>query len=721
MCHIVGLEPQSENIIKNGPYVPMAAGQRKPEVLWTVDERKAANLDQRLKSLIMSGPSDVKESRVMDLKLCYNTFKFKEGETLTHTFTRYKALMNEIVNDGINLSKLEINTSFMNGLPKKWLSFCQSLRNTNHVKDSELASLFGKLKMKKTLYTDYQDSPNDEEDTRSSHEYLNDLKEDYQARDLLAKTGHFARDCFAKTSIPSYQLPFHSKQISSSIHKPELRPTKDFEVKYNKVKAKLALLSSSASPSKSTMVKNKGLIAKAYEWDKEEVSSDDNEMVEVKVLMALAEDNDAINKEGAINGEWVKISMRKCKIRKPIWYLDSGCSRHMTGVKSYLHKYVEQPGPKVVFGDDSTCVTKGYGSSKCNGIFDEKRGTIFNSNKEIGMIAPRVRDVYVLDMKSSEQESFYIHKHKDYLGKFDEKANDGYFLGYSLVSKAFRLTTSTLLNLRDIHLMNTFITIKPSQKYQVNSNEVYFIDPYERPNPVVLETEALFDQNDQSDHPAQENDILNDNPPEHSNHNNDSPIIENIINAEAVQDSKPTSSLVEDASAQNTIPIPNIPSSSIPFTISLVAQDRLSQDKHIELVNIIGDLAAGMLSRAMSKTLSVASAHECLFVNFLSEEELKKVSETLKHLGWVDAMQDELNQFDRNKVWTLVPAPYGKTIIGSKWMFRNKRYETGIVIKNKARLVAQGYNHQEGINYDETFAPVARLEELGSFLPLPLT
>ncbi|GJV07432.1 hypothetical protein Tco_1345088 [Tanacetum coccineum] len=71
----------------------------------------------------------------------------------------------------------------------------------------------------------------------------------------------------------------------------------------------------------------------------------------------------------------------------------SGCSRHMTGVKSYLHKYVEQPGPKVVFGDDSTCITKGYGSIKCNGIvfikFDEKRGTIFNSNKEVVMISPR--------------------------------------------------------------------------------------------------------------------------------------------------------------------------------------------------------------------------------------------------------------------------------------------------------------------------------------------
>ncbi|GJS50186.1 retrovirus-related pol polyprotein from transposon TNT 1-94 [Tanacetum coccineum] len=66
--------------------------------------------------------------------------------------------------------------------------------------------------------------------------------------------------------------------------------------------------------------------------------------------------------------------------------------------------------------------------------------------------------------------------------------------------------------------------------------------------------------------------------------------------------------------------------------------------------------------------------------------------------------------------WTLVPAPYGKTIIGSKWVFINKREETGIVIKNKARLVAQGYNQQEGIDYDETFAPVTRLEAIIIFL-----
>ncbi|GKG21124.1 hypothetical protein Tco_0383719, partial [Tanacetum coccineum] len=60
--------------------------------------------------------------------------------------------------------------------------------------------------------------------------------------------------------------------------------------------------------------------------------------------------------------------LKECDIRKPIWYLESICSRHMTGVKIYLHKYVEQPGPKVVFGDDSTCTTECYGSIKCNGI-----------------------------------------------------------------------------------------------------------------------------------------------------------------------------------------------------------------------------------------------------------------------------------------------------------------------------------------------------------------
>nr|GEW88388.1 hypothetical protein [Tanacetum cinerariifolium] len=99
---------------------------------------------------------------------------------------------------------------------------------------------------------------------------------------------------------------------SSQQHIPELRPNENFEAKYNKVKAKLSLLSSGASTSKSSQVRNQGLVAEAYEWDEEEVSSDDNEMVELNVLMALVDDeNGVVSKESAINDECVKILMRK--------------------------------------------------------------------------------------------------------------------------------------------------------------------------------------------------------------------------------------------------------------------------------------------------------------------------------------------------------------------------------------------------------------------------
>jgi len=81
-------------------------------------------------------------------------------------------------------------------------------------------------------------------------------------------------------------------------------------------------------------------------------------------------------------------------------------------------------------------------------------------------------------------------------------------------------------------------------------------------------------------------------------------------------------------------------------------------------------------------------------------------------LTWVKAMKEELSQFERNEVWNLVSKPQDQSIIGTRWVFRNKLDEEGKVVRNKARLVAQGYNKQEGIDYDETFAPVARLEAI---------
>ena len=97
---------------------------------------------------------------------------------------------------------------------------------------------------------------------------------------------------------------------------------------------------------------------------------------------------------------------------------------------------------------------------------------------------------------------------------------------------------------------------------------------------------------------------------------------------------------------------------------------------------------------------------------FISQIEPKNLLEAETDHNWIIVMQEELNQFERNKVWHLVPRPTHQSVIGTKWVYRNKLDESGLVVRNKARLVAQGCNQEEGIDYDETFAPVARLEAI---------
>jgi len=92
--------------------------------------------------------------------------------------------------------------------------------------------------------------------------------------------------------------------------------------------------------------------------------------------------------------------------------------------------------------------------------------------------------------------------------------------------------------------------------------------------------------------------------------------------------------------------------------------------------------------------------------------EPKNVYEALTDSDWISAMQEELHQFERNHVWHLVPKPKDRTIIDTKWVFGNKLDEQGTVTRNKARLVVQGYNQEEGIDYEETFAPVVRIEAI---------
>ncbi|GJZ59044.1 retrovirus-related pol polyprotein from transposon TNT 1-94 [Tanacetum coccineum] len=307
---------------------------------------------------------------------------------------------------------------------------------------------------------------------------------------------------------------------------------------------------------------------------------------------------------------------------------ENGCSRHMTGIKQYLHRYSKESGPKVFFGDDSLGDTEGYGSVNYNGItftrvayvnglkhnlisisqlcnanfkvlFTKTQGTIFNQNDEVVLIAPIIRDVYVIDMSSFNKES------------------------------------------------NTYFLAKASPSDSVSSEEP--------PELIVVDDLLALVELDQ---------------------------LESIDNLDPTK----------------------------------IQDNKWSREKNIELVNIIGEPLAGITTRSRVRDSKVALAHECLYVNFLSKMKPKKLIKALEEEGRIIAMQEELNQVERNKVWTLVPKPHGKTIIRTKWIWKNKMDENGVVIKNKARLVAQGYNQQERNDYEKTFAPISRLEAMRIFL-----
>nr|GEU50490.1 putative ribonuclease H-like domain-containing protein [Tanacetum cinerariifolium] len=98
------------------------------------------------------------------------------------------------------------------------------------------------------------------------------------------------------------------------------------------------------------------------------------------------------------------------------------------------------------------------------------------------------------------------------------------------------------------------------------------------------------------------------------------------------------------------------------------------------------------------------------------QREPKKISDALQDPSWVEAMQEELLQFKIQRVWTLVDCPKRVRPIVTKWVLKNKKDKRGIVIKNKARIVAQGHTQEEGIDYNEVFAPVARIEAIRLFL-----
>ncbi|GKB89110.1 putative reverse transcriptase domain-containing protein [Tanacetum coccineum] len=140
------------------------------------------------------------------------------------------------------------------------------------------------------------------------------------------------------------------------------------------------------------------------------------------------------------------------------------------------------------------------------------------------------------------------------------------------------------------------------------------------------------------------------------------------------------------------------------------SSDRWTKNHPIE--QVIGDPSKPVMTRIRLQT----DAEVCMYALIVSTIEPKNIKEAMLDASWIESMQDELNQFKRLDVWELVECPIGRNIIVVKWIWKNKTDDENMVVRNKSRLVAKGYRQEEGIKFEESFAPVARLEAVRNFV-----
>nr|GEV47696.1 hypothetical protein [Tanacetum cinerariifolium] len=327
----------------------------------------------------------------------------------------------------------------------------------------------------------------------------------------------------------------------------------------------------------------------------------------------------------------------------------------------------------------------------------EAVNTIYYVQNRVLVVKPHNKTIYELFHGRTPTLSFMrlfgclvtILNTIDHLGEFNGKADEGFFVGYSLNSKAFKVFNNRIriveenLHIRFSENTPNIVGTKASDnvgqaKIETEPIKDYILLPLwtadlpfsKDPKSLMMmdlnlqvmmeeDNELLFDPN----MPALEYvSIFN-----FSNNDEDNDIVADMNNMDT------------------TIQVSPIPTTRI--------------HKDYLLDQVIGDLHLATQTRQIS--------------NNLEEHGLLNPS-------WIEVMQEELLQFKLQEVWTLVDLPNRKRAICTKWVFRNKKDKRGIVIKNKARLVAQGHTQEEGIDSDEVFAPVVIIEAIRLFLAYAL-
>ncbi|GJY12595.1 putative ribonuclease H-like domain-containing protein [Tanacetum coccineum] len=378
-----------------------------------------------------------------------------------------------------------------------------------------------------------------------------------------------------------------------------------------------------------------------------------------------------------------------------------------------------------------------------------------------------------------------ILKTKDHLGKFDGKADEGYFVGYSVVSKAMRVfnkRTRIVEETLNIRFLENTPNVKGNgpdwlfdvDSFSISMNYVSFAAGNKTNDENEVSDKKWED--DQETKSASERINKEEMQTEHTNSTNGintvstpvstvGPSFDTAFPSTPVNAAGPSVSTSNKSEEQlferfspfkNAFTLPPVPNISSMDNTGIFgnAYDDEDVEEEVDMNNVIssysvpdnsftkfhkdhpedqviGSLKSHVQTRHVTKIIEehglFSSVHKlrrtnhkdfqnCLFACFLSQMEPKKPIQALKDPSWVEAMQNELLQFKLLNVWTLVDLPRDRWAIGTKWIFRNKKDERGIVVKNKAKLVAQGHTQEEVIDYDEVFAPVARIEAIRLFM-----
>ncbi|GJS27708.1 retrovirus-related pol polyprotein from transposon TNT 1-94 [Tanacetum coccineum] len=305
----------------------------------------------------------------------------------------------------------------------------------------------------------------------------------------------------------------------------------------------------------------------------------------------------------------------------------------------------------------------------------------------------------------------YLTRDGENLDKMKEKGDSCILVGYSTQSKGYRVYNKrTRLIVESIHLR--FDEIKEMSETSV-ANDTSGLVPqrqkvsdYDNPDP-ALELQNVSPSAYTTVPSQQELDLLF------------GPLYDEFFNDGTSRVNK-SSSPTDNSAQQDTLPSTNIHPTTEPSTLTHVNAKENNNDQ-AEFTNPfctpVQEIAESSSRNIVQTRRQLATDPEmCMFALTVSIVEPKNIKEAMADSAWIEAMQEELHQFDRLQVWELVDKPFGKNIIKLKWLWKNKKDEDQTVIRNKARLVAKGYAQEEGINFEESFAPVARLEAVRIFV-----